>query len=222
MWPLHELGEQARSLVDEFWEVNPQVQSALVRRSLVHWSPPPHDHYKVNFDATFFAETRLAGVGVVVRDYDGQIIGALWQNIGSVQSIEMAEALATRRVVRFAAELCVFQVIIEGDCNRVIATLKGFGRYRTLFGHIIDESKKIRGMLRSCLFQHVQHEGNRLAHCLAKKAVLSADIDVWVESLPEDVEDVFHSDLGFLNNISLTFVSKKKELLSFFFFFSFL
>ena len=72
---------------------------------------------------------------------------------------------------------------------------KGFGYCRTLFGHIIDESKRIEGTLRSCLFQHVQCEGNRLAHCLAKKAVLSADTDVWIESLPEDVEDVFHSDL---------------------------
>ena len=33
VWPLHELGERARDLVDEFWEVNPQVQSAPVRRS---------------------------------------------------------------------------------------------------------------------------------------------------------------------------------------------
>ena len=90
---------------------------------------------------------------------------------------------------------CVFRVIIDGDCSRVIAALKGFGHCRTLFGHIIDESKRIRGMLRSCLFQHVRHEGNRLAHCLAKKIVLSADTDVWVKSLLENVEDVFHSDL---------------------------
>ena len=53
----------------------------------------------------------------------------------------MAEALAARRAVRFATELCVFQVIIEGDCSRVIATLKGFGHCRTLFGHIINEYK---------------------------------------------------------------------------------
>ena len=72
---------------------------------------------------------------------------------------------------------------------------KGFGHCRTLFGHIIDESKRIGGMLRSCLFQHVWREGNRLAHCLAKKVVLSIDTDVWVASLLEDVEDVFHSDL---------------------------
>ena len=95
----------------------------------------------MNFDTTFFAETGLAGVGVVVRDRDGQIIGALRQNIGSVQSVETAKALAARREVRFATELCLFQVIIEGDCSRVIAALKGFGCCRTLFGHIIDESK---------------------------------------------------------------------------------
>ena len=95
----------------------------------------------------------------------------------------------------FATELCVFRVIIEGDCSRVIAALKGFGRCRILFGHIIDESKRIGGMLRSCLFQHVWREGNRLAHCLAKKVVLSIDTDVWVASLLEDVEDVFYSDL---------------------------
>ena len=71
VWPLHELGERARDLVDEFWEVNPQVQSAPVRRSQVRWSPPPQDYYKVNFDATFFAETGSAGVGVVIRDCDG-------------------------------------------------------------------------------------------------------------------------------------------------------
>ena len=149
----------------------------------------------MNFDATFFAKTGSAVVVVVVRDCDGQIIGALRHNIGSIQFVEMAEALAARRAVRFATELCVFQVIIEGDCSRIIAALKGFGRCHTLFGHIIDEFKRIGGTLRSCLFQHVRREGNRLAHCLAKKAVLSADTDIWVESLPEDVEDVFHSDL---------------------------
>ena len=53
----------------------------------------------------------------------------------------MVEALAARRAVRFATKLCLFQVIIEGDCSRVIATLKGFGRCRTLFGHIINEYK---------------------------------------------------------------------------------
>ena len=70
------------------------------------------------------------------------------------------------------------------------------------------------------MFQHVW-EGNRLAHSLAKNAVLSADTDVWIKTLPEDVEDVFQSDSPWacfvlelvLNNISLTFFLKKKKVL---------
>ena len=44
------------------------------------------------------------------------------------------------------------------------------------------------------MFQHVR-EGNRLAHSLAKNAFLSIDTDVWIKTLPKDVEDVFQSNL---------------------------
>ena len=37
-------------------------------------------------------------------------------------------------------------------------------------------------------------KGNKLAHELAKIAVLFADIDVWVEDLPDDLDAVFWSD----------------------------
>ena len=65
-----------------------------------------------------------------------------------------------------------------------------------LFGHIIDETKRLGWMLRGCRFQHVRREGNRLAHSLAKKAVLSTDTKVWVEALTKEVVDVFQWDIS--------------------------
>ena len=41
----------------------------------------------------------------------------------------------------------------------------------------------------------VLREGNVLAHSLARRAVLTADTDVWVEELPSDLDDVFQNDL---------------------------
>ena len=41
------------------------------------------------------------------------------------------------------------------------------------------------------MFQHVRRDGNRLAHSLAKKVVLFANLEIWVEDLPEDVDVVF-------------------------------
>ena len=38
--------------------------------------------------------------------------------------------------------------------------------------------------------------GNKLAHALARRTVITADFDVWVEELPNDLVDVFRSDLS--------------------------
>ena len=40
----------------------------------------------------------------------------------------------------------------------------------------------------------VCREGNRLAYGLARRVILSADINVWVKELPGDLEDIFQYD----------------------------
>ena len=61
---------------------------------------------------------------MVCRDNSGLVIVALRQNLGQVQSVEMAEALAARRAVVFAEEMSLFRIIIEGDCLSVIQALR--------------------------------------------------------------------------------------------------
>ena len=194
VWLLHELGDRAKALVMEYEEVNWLEQSLSIPRPRVRWSPPPADWYKANFDAAFSIESGSTAIGVVFRDQAGQVIAALCQNLGQVQSVDMAEALAARRAVIFARELSLFNIIVEGDCLHVIQALQRPNPCNLLFGHIIDETKRMGQLLRGCRFQHVRREGNSLAHSLAKKAVLTADVEVWVEDLPEEVVDVFQSD----------------------------
>ena len=128
---------------------------------------------------------------MVVRDNSGNIMGALSQKIYRPQFVEHAEALAARRVVILVKELMLFQVCFEGDCQRVIQAINAPGACRTLFGHIIEEIHYFSSSLVSCSFIHVQRKGNKLAHALARRAVLSANTDVWVEELPNDLDYVF-------------------------------
>ncbi|KAK7845071.1 hypothetical protein CFP56_010009 [Quercus suber] len=69
--------------------------------------------YKVNFDGAVFEDQACAGLGVVIRDLAGLIIGALSQRIRLPSSVVMGEALAARRAVLFAKEISVFRVVIE-------------------------------------------------------------------------------------------------------------
>ena len=162
----------------------------------VKWTPPPKPVYKANFDAALFEHLGLAGLGVVFRDSGGNIIAALSQKIKLSQTVELAEALAAKRAVTFAAELSIFKVMVEGDCMRVVRALNGHGSCLTMFGHVIEETRRLGSCLELYSFHHVKREGNKLAHSLARRAVLSADLDVWVEELPEDLDVVFQGDLA--------------------------
>ena len=88
-----------------------------------------------------FEHLGLARLGVVFRDYDGNIITALSQKIKLPQTIELAEALAARRAVTLAAKLSIHKVMVEGDCMRVVQALKDHGRCLTMFGNVIEETR---------------------------------------------------------------------------------
>ena len=60
---------------------------------------------------------------------------------------------------------------------------------------MIVDACRIGATLQICSFHHVLREGNSLAHSLARRVVLTADTDVWVEELPSDLDDVFQNDL---------------------------
>ena len=104
--------------------------------------------YKLNFDAARLDGFNQVGLGVVCRDSQGHVFAALSQKVGPVQSVEMAEVLVARRAVVFARELSFFEVQIEGDCLRIIQALQASNRCYTLYGHIIDETKRLGSLLR--------------------------------------------------------------------------
>lgn len=64
---------------------------------------------------------------------------------------------------------------------RVVQALNGhgsLGRCLTMFGHVVEETRRLGSCLEFCSFHHVKWEGNKLAHSLARREVLSVDKDV--------------------------------------------
>ncbi|XP_050241121.1 uncharacterized protein LOC126690018 [Quercus robur] len=128
-------------------DVRPRIGGTSAR-----WIPPQDTFYKANFDAAIFEDLGSAGLGVVIRDCHGQVIAALSQKIWKPNSIEAAEALAVCRAVVFAKELCIFKVIVKGDCLRVVQALKAKERCNTLYGNIIEDTRNQSLSLQYCQF----------------------------------------------------------------------
>ena len=195
VWGVGETVQRARELLQEFWDVQDRPFRSRVSRSRLPWTPPSAGFYKLNFDGAVFENSGRAGLGVVVRDVEGMIIAALSQNIPLPSSVESVEAMAARRAILLAQEISLTRVVMEGDSLKVIEAINSPKQCRTQWGHIIEDIKIASLYLQECSFCHVSRGGNNLAHSLARRAVLTADTDVWLEELPQDLDDVFQSDL---------------------------
>lgn len=105
--PIHKVYKSALSLLTEFWQKKPSHTGQRFSRP-THWTPPPPNSVKVNFDGTVFGDSNEAGVGVVVRNDRGVVRAALLEKILMPSSVEVLRCwllgellfLPTSRVLR--------------------------------------------------------------------------------------------------------------------------
>ena len=60
------------------------------------------------------------------------------------------------------------------------------GAYSSM-GEIIKDTMSIVGLLRTFSFSHTRWQGNCAAHALAKRAIVSFPLLVWMEHVPIDI-----------------------------------
>ena len=64
-------------ILQEFQDVNKKARRVVNHSEDLWWKPPDYGLYKINFDGAQFVDQASAGLGVVIRDWEGQIIAAL-------------------------------------------------------------------------------------------------------------------------------------------------
>ncbi|XP_030934115.1 uncharacterized protein LOC115959727 [Quercus lobata] len=120
------------------------------------WRPPELNQYKVNFDAAVFRTTNSAGIGVIVRDWRGEL-GALWLTPSLIWRLWQAE---------FGLQTVVF----EGDSTMVINAIDQGNAGFSTYGNVIEDIRCQAVLFQSSVFNHVNRSCNCVAVALAKKA----------------------------------------------------
>ena len=94
------------------------------RPSLVeNWTPPPPQHYKINVDGAVFGAQKAAGIGILVRDAEGRVIGACSKKIKAPLGAVEVEAKALETGVQFAKDLLIHDILLESDSLNLINDL---------------------------------------------------------------------------------------------------
>jgi hypothetical protein len=87
---------------------------ALVKEA--YWSPPPFGSIKVNVDAGWDSMSKMAGIGVIIRDHLGQPILAVWKPITGCASAQEAEVIACLEGLRHLIAIRRWPAVLESDC----------------------------------------------------------------------------------------------------------
>ena len=89
-----------------------------------NWTPPPHERYKINVDGAVFASQKEAGLGVLVREAEGRVVGACSKKIMAPLGAVEIEAKAFEFGLHFARDLLIQDFILEGDSLVLVNALK--------------------------------------------------------------------------------------------------
>ena len=103
------------------------------------WLPPTAGSVKINYDGAMFGESDKAGLGVVIRTCDGQVVAALSEQIVKPPTVEILELHVARRAISFSADLVHSECVYEGDSLSVVNALKDSGINHSHGGHLIKD-----------------------------------------------------------------------------------
>jgi len=119
---------------------------------------------------------------------------ALAEKIPHPGSVEVLEALAARRVVKFIVELGIASLEFEGDLELVYRALRSAQYGHSSISQIVKDIMSIIGALSFFSFSHTRRQGNCVAHALARRAIVSFPLLVWMEHVPYDIYPFVISD----------------------------
>ena len=193
--------KEATKYLKEYQATNMCAKKTTTPNAVV-WRPPKPGWYKVNTDGATFDDIKCFGVGVVIRNERGEIMGALSKKFMLPLGGLEAEAKAVEDGVVLGWDLRLKDIIIESVALLVTNYL---GKQSVMPSSI---RKVVEGILEGLRkfnawdVNHTRRSGNIAAHIMARQAKFLNVCNIWVEDTPPSIADQVQIDVAQCISIS--------------------
>lgn len=134
------------------------------------WQSPLEGWFKLNVDEALFFDSQEAGVGAIIRDYKGNVTTTASIREQNIQQPEIIESLAIYRGLQLYLQLGIPKIIIESDCQVVLAELQRLETYLSILGNLFQDIKALMSRFQNSSIQFRFRKCNVTSHKLAKFA----------------------------------------------------
>ncbi|KAK0570711.1 hypothetical protein LWI29_005339 [Acer saccharum] len=117
----------------------------------------------MNCATAFDRQNERTGIGVVVRDSDGEVLACCSQRLETTMSIKAANLLAIQKGIQFGVDCGFLLFVFELDDAEVIDWIKSGSHLDSKFGAILMEIKKLFDGPHGQLFRYVTKPANKAA-----------------------------------------------------------
>ena len=181
--------------MEEYRAANkPKIEHLLEPPASVSWSPPSHEHYKVNINGAVFSKRKQAGVGVIIRDGVRHVVAALSKRWNYPLGAIEAKAKAWEAGVLFTKDVGIRDVEFEGDSLVVCNVLQGLASSPTSVANVLTGFLNHASLFRQWKVSHIKRQGNIPAHLLVQHAQHVRDYVAWLEECPSLIEHACAQD----------------------------
>ncbi|MBA0808861.1 hypothetical protein Gohar_024565, partial [Gossypium harknessii] len=156
--------------------------------------PPDFGIIKLNFDASYIQEQKLAITAVLARDCRGEVVGADTYLLEDVGDAFVAEARACERALLFARMMGFRRLLVEGDSQSVIKHVQKKEVDRSILRPITYHIQRLHLLFDEVTYNFVPREVNSAAHVLALEGRSRRVCGNWVDGVPDSVRLAVEND----------------------------
>ncbi|XP_041004034.1 uncharacterized protein LOC121249390 [Juglans microcarpa x Juglans regia] len=180
------LSLQSKQKVEELQILQKQTLTSfpLAGNPVSQWEAPPQGFYKITWDASTQKQNCISGVGVAIRDCEGNFIATRRIKISLYPDCHLDESYAAQQDVLLATIISPRKIILEGDALQVVNELEDTSENWSQAGLISMDTRILLNRFESWSFQHVKRASNENAHVLAKHALVIDDVIIELEDIP--------------------------------------
>ncbi|XP_030479109.1 uncharacterized protein LOC115696344 [Cannabis sativa] len=189
---------QSAAYLQQFQSVNSAAKPAASSRTsptpVTKWQPPPENKFKLNVDATLDSSRSKIGIGAIIRNSAGQVVGAMSKPaVGNFKSQEM-EAKAMFVGLSWAKQYQIPIDYVETDCLILVNALNGcISQNLGFFDLVSDVTFHLSSFSNVCV-SHIRRDANQAAHGLAKQALQLDNNCIWLEEILSTIFSVVVND----------------------------
>nr|XP_048334847.1 uncharacterized protein LOC125423747 [Ziziphus jujuba var. spinosa] len=181
----------------EFKEATMSTNIRRPNRAHQRWEPPHGSNFKINVDASVLARQNRVGIGVVVRNSSGELMGAVAKPFEASWSVMYSELMAIHVAIDFCMEAGFVLGEIISDCLGAVRAFNMGLPEASLDENcfLVEKLQKLLTLCPNLTLSFESREKNNVAHCIGKYATGISNLETWLEEGPQRLLNLLCADM---------------------------